>query len=95
MIAGIRGSIGAPAADAGYWSAENVTTAQPELARLDTPTLYIAVARHGRRGKPRQDGKPSEAKTTPLVEQMEARLKADTGKTMMRDGCRAVHGNAP
>jgi transposase len=82
--AGITEPIGALVADAGYWRAENVNAGQPELARPDTPTLYIAVARHGRRGKPRQDGKPSEATTTPLVELMKARLKTDLGKTMMR-----------
>jgi transposase len=82
--AGISDPIGALVADAGYWRAENVNRSLPELARPDTPTLYIAVARHGRRGKPRRDGKPSEATTTPLVEQMQARLATDTGKTVMR-----------
>ncbi|TCK21393.1 transposase [Pseudonocardia endophytica] len=82
--AGITEPIDALVADAGYWRAENVNASHPDLARPDGPTLYIAVARHGRRGKPRQDGKPSEATTTALVEQMTARLKTDTGKKMMR-----------
>jgi transposase len=84
QAAGIAEPIGALVADAGYWRAENVNRSLPELAGPDTPTLFIAVARHGRRGKPRQDGKLSEATTTPLVEQMKARLKTDIGKTMMR-----------
>lgn len=82
--AGITEPIEAPVADAGYRRAENVNRSLPELARPDTPTRYIAVARHGRRGKPRQDGKPSEAKTGPLVDEMKTRLKTDTGKKMMR-----------
>ncbi len=82
--AGITDTVGSLAADAGYWRADNVNASQPELARPDTPTLYIAVARHGRRGKPRKDGKPSEATTGALVDQMTARLETDTGKTMMR-----------
>lgn len=82
--AGITDTIGALVADAGYWLAENVNASQPTLAGPEAPSLYIAVARHGRRGKPRQDGKPSEATTTGLVDQMKARLKTDTGKKMMR-----------
>jgi Transposase DDE domain len=83
-VSGISESIGALAADAGYWRAENGNTSLPELARPDTPTLYIAVAGHGRRGKPRQDDEPSAAKTMPGVEEMKARLNSDVGKTMMR-----------
>lgn len=41
----------------------------------DIPELFIAVARHGLRDKPRQDGQPSEARTAHLVEHMAARIK--------------------
>lgn len=66
-------------ADAGYWRAENVNG-----SIVDAPELFIAVARHGRRGKPRRDGRPSESKTDQLVDAMTARLASDTGRAMMR-----------
>lgn len=77
--AGVADRPAALAADAGYWRAENVNGSIP-----DAPELFIAVARHGRRGKPRRDGRPSESKTDQLVAQMQARLDTDTGKAMMR-----------
>ncbi len=42
------------------------------------------MASHGRRGKPRQDGRPSQSKTDHLVAAMQQRLATDTGKRMMR-----------
>ncbi len=82
--AGVTEPVGALAADAGCWRAANVNASLPDLALPDTPQLFIAVARHGRRGKPRQDGQPSQARTQHLVDQMTQRLATDTGKTMMR-----------
>ncbi len=82
--AGVTEPVGALAADAGCWRAANVNASLPDLALPDTPQLFIAVARHGRRGKPRQDGQPSQARTQHLVDQMTARLATDTGKKMMR-----------
>lgn len=46
--AGITEPVQAMVADASYWRAANVDR--------DAPELFIAVARHGRRGKPRHDG---------------------------------------
>ena len=77
--AGITEPIKALAADAGYWRAANV-----DGSILDAPKLFIAVANHGRRGKPRQDGNPSAAKTDHLVAAMQRRLGTKTGKRMMR-----------
>ena len=47
------------------------------------PELFIAVANHARRGKPRQDGQPSASKTDHLVAAMQQRLATDTGRRMM------------
>lgn len=77
--AGVTSRIRALAADAGYWRAANVDGSIP-----DAPTLFIAVAKHGRRGKPRQDGQPSASKTDHLVAAMQRRLDTATGKRMMR-----------
>ncbi len=77
--AGIPEPIGALVADAGYWKAAHVDGSIPGL-----PELYISPARHGRRGKPRQDGKPSESRTTHLVEAMTARLSTPHGKHCLR-----------
>jgi len=77
--AGITEPIEALAADAGYWRAANVNGSIP-----DAPELFIAVAKHGRRGRPRKDGKPSAAKTDHLVTAMQQRLASDTGRRMMR-----------
>jgi transposase len=44
------------AADSGYWSIANLTLIP------DAPELLIPPARHGRHGKPRKDGRPSESR---------------------------------
>jgi hypothetical protein len=56
------------AADSGYWSIANVS------AIPDAPELLIPPARHGRHGKPRKDGKPSESRSDSLRAAMLARL---------------------
>jgi transposase len=61
-------------ADAGYWSIANLT------AIPDAPDLYIPPAKHGRQGKPRKDGKPSESKSDGLRAAMAAKLGSDQGK---------------
>jgi transposase len=77
--AGIGDPIEAVVADAGYWKAANVNGSTPGL-----PQLYIPVAKHGRRGKPRKDGGPSQARTTPLVDAMNARLTTPQGQRFLR-----------
>lgn len=66
-------------ADAGYWKAENVDGSTPDL-----PDLYIRPAKHGRRGKPRKDGKASQSKTDHLVEAMKAKLATPDGQHLLR-----------
>jgi transposase len=78
--AGIDEPIEALVADAGYWRAANVDGTIP-----DAPELFISVAKHGRRGKPRRDGKPAIDKTLHLVEAMKAKLGSPRGKKMLRD----------
>jgi transposase len=78
--AGIGEPIEALVADAGYWRAANVDGTIP-----DTPELFISVAKHGRRGKPRRDGKPAIDKTLHLVEAMKTKLQTPRGKKMLRD----------
>lgn len=77
--AGIHDSLQAVVADAGYWKAADVNGSTAGL-----PDLYIPVAKHGRRGKPRKDGKESAAKTTPLVEAMTTKLATPQGQQMLR-----------
>jgi len=62
------------AADSGYWSIANVS------AIPDAPELLIPPARHGRHGKPRKDGKPSESKSDRLRAAMLAGLASAQGK---------------
>src|SRR5215217_7874612 len=62
------------AADSGYWSIANVS------AIPDAPELLIPPARHGRHGKPRKDGKPSESKSDNLRAAMRAKLDSTEGK---------------
>jgi transposase len=66
-------------ADAGYWRAENV-----DGSIVGAPVLFIPVAKHGRRGKPRKDGLPSESKTDHLVVAMNQRMATPRGKEMAR-----------
>jgi hypothetical protein len=61
-------------ADAGYWSIANLT------AIPNAPHLYIPPAKHGRQGKPRKDGKPSESKSDGLRAAMAAKLGSEAGK---------------
>ena len=77
--AGIHDRPEALVADAGYWRAENVNGSIPAA-----PELFIHVARHARRGRPRKDGKASESKTDHLVEAMAERLGTERGKGMLR-----------
>lgn len=77
--AGIDAQPGCLVADAGYWRAENVNG-----SITGAPELFIAVAKHARRGKPRRDGKPTESKTDHLVAEMKTRLTSERGKNMMR-----------
>jgi hypothetical protein len=77
--AGVDKPIHALAADAGYWRAANVDGTIP-----DAPELFIAVAKHGRRGRPRKDGQPSASKTDDLVAAMKRKLSTETGTRMMR-----------
>jgi hypothetical protein len=83
MLAAIRTTLAAAgidagpqrlAADSGYWSIANVS------AIPDAPELLIPPARHGRHGKPRRDGKPSESKSDGLRAAMLARLGSEQGK---------------
>lgn len=77
--AGITDPVEAVVADAGYWRAANVNGTTPGL-----PDLYIPVARHGRRGKPRKDGRASESRTDALVEAMTAKLSTPQGQHFLR-----------
>jgi hypothetical protein len=61
-------------ADSGYWSIDNLTTID------GAPELLIPPAKHGRQGKPRKDGKPSESKSDGLRATMTAKLKSEDGK---------------
>jgi len=72
--AGIAERPGTLLADSGYWTIANLT----EIP--DAPELLIPPARHGRQGKPRKDGKPSESKSDGLRAAMTAKLASDEGK---------------
>jgi transposase len=72
--AGIGERVQRLAADSGYWSIANVS------AIPDAPELLIPPARHGRHGKPRKDGKPSESKSDSLRASMRAKLDSAQGK---------------
>jgi transposase len=72
--AGIGDSVQRLAADSGYWSITNV------LVLPGAPELLIPPARHGRHGKPRKDGKPSESKSDGLRAAMTAKLASEHGK---------------
>jgi Transposase DDE domain len=61
-------------ADSGYWSIDNLT------AIANAPELLIPPAKHGRQGKPRKDGKPSESKSDGLRAAMKAKLASEAGK---------------
>ena len=75
--AGIGDTPATLVADAGYWRAENV-----DGSIADAPELFIPVAKHGRRGKPRKDGHASGSKTDHLVVAMNERMATPRGKDM-------------
>jgi transposase len=72
--AGITQRPGTLLADCGYWTIANLTEIE------GTPELLIPPARHGRQGKPRKDGKPSESRSDGLRAAMTAKLASDDGK---------------
>jgi transposase len=72
------------AADSGYWSIANVS------AIPGAPELLIPPARHGRHGKPRKDGKPSESKSDSLRAAMLARLSSEQGKACYAQRSRTI-----
>jgi hypothetical protein len=72
--AGIAERPGMLLADSGYWTIANLT----ELP--NAPELLVPPARHGRQGKPRKDGKPSESRSDGLRAAMTAKLQSDDGK---------------
>ena len=72
--AGIAERPGRLLADSGYWTIANLT----EIP--NAPDLLIPPAKHGRQGKPRKDGKPSESRSDGLRAAMTAKLASDHGK---------------
>jgi transposase len=72
--AGIAERPGTLLADAGYWTIANLT----ELP--GAPELLIPPAKHGRQGKPRKDGRPSESRSDGLRAAMTAKLASQDGK---------------
>ncbi len=71
-------------ADSGYWSIANVS------AIPDAPELLIPPARHGRHGKPRKDGKPSESESDSPRAAMLARLGSEQGKACYAQRSRTI-----
>jgi transposase len=61
-------------ADSGYWSIANLT----EIP--NAPELLIPPAKHGRQGKARKDGRPSESNSDGLRAAMTAKLTSEDGK---------------
>jgi transposase len=82
--AGIGDPVQRLAADSGYWSIANVSTIP------DAPELLIPPARHGRHGKPRKDGKPTESKSDSLRTAMRARLDSTHGKACYAQRSRTI-----
>jgi hypothetical protein len=82
--AGIGDQIQELAADSGYWSIANVS------AIPDAPELLIPPARHGRHGKPRQDGRPSESKSDKLRAAIRGRLDGAQGKACYAQRSRTI-----
>jgi transposase len=82
--AGIDDPIQRLAADSGYWSIANLS------AIPGAPELRIPPARHGRHGKPRKDGKPSESKSDGLRAAMVARLDSTQGKACYAQRSRTI-----
>ena len=93
MLAAIRTTLAAAgvgdpvqrlAADSGYWSIANVS------AIPDAPELLIPPARHGRHGKPRKDGKPSESKSDRRRAAMRVKLNSGQGKACYAQRSRTI-----
>ena len=82
--AGISDPVQGLVADSGYWSIANVS------AIPDAPELLIPPARHGRHGKPRKDGKPSESKSDGLRAAMQAKLGSEQGKACYAQRSRTI-----
>jgi transposase len=82
--AGIDDPVQRLAADSGYWSIANVS------AILDAPELLIPPARHGRHGKPRKDGQPSESKSDTLRAAMRVKLDSAEGKACYAQRSRTI-----
>jgi transposase len=72
--AGIAERPGTLLADAGYWTIANLTEIE------GAPELLIPPAKHGRQGKPRKDGRPSESRSDGLRAAMTAKLQSEDGK---------------
>jgi len=81
--AGIGDRVQRLAADSGYWSITNVSAP-------NAPELLIPPARHGRHGKPRKDGKPSESKSDHLRAVMGAKLSSAQGKACYAQRSRTI-----
>jgi hypothetical protein len=82
--AGISDRVQRLAADSGYWSIANVSVIP------DAPELLIPPARHGRHGKPRKDGKPSESKSDGLRAAMTAKLTSEHGRVCYAQRSRTI-----
>jgi transposase len=82
--AGVGDPVQRLAADSGYWSIANVSTIP------DAPELLIPPARHGRHGKPRKDGRPSESKSDSLRAAMRAKLDSAHGKACYAQRSRTI-----
>jgi hypothetical protein len=83
--AGIPERPGTLAADSGYWSIANLT----ELP--NAPQLLIPPPKHGRHGKPRKDGKPSQFNSDGLRAAMTAKLQSEDG-TACEAECKLLCG---
>jgi hypothetical protein len=82
--AGVSEPLQRLAADCGYWSIANVSVI-PEA-----PELLIPPARHGRHGKPRKDGRPSESKSDGVRAAMRAKLDDGPGKAYYAQRSRTI-----
>jgi transposase len=72
--AGVQGRPGTLLADCGYWTIANL------IQLRGAPELLIPPAKHGRQGKPRKDGRPSESRSDGLRAAMTAKLASEDGK---------------
>jgi transposase len=72
-VAGVQDRPGTLLADCSCWTIANLT------AIPDAPELLIPPAKHGRQGKPRKDGRPSESRSDGLRAAMTAKLASEPG----------------